>query len=277
MMNITVNMKITRGIKAIFLEIILFVLARIEEQHIWESIYNISLNKMNFGTGGDFTRSGELLAMNYIKDALNDESQIIIFDVGANVGNYSRALSEVFDTKSRIYAFEPSKKTYSLFLESTKEIDVIIPHNFGFSDKEYKQTLFTNREGSGLASIYKRRLDHFGIKMDITEEIELTTIDIFCAGNNIEHIHFLKLDVEGHELNVLNGAKSMIERGKVDFIQFEFGGCNIDSRTYFQDFFYFLNGKYNIFRILKDGIYELPMYKETHEVFITVNYLAIKK
>ena len=64
MMNITVNMKLTRGIKAIFLEIILFVLARIEEQQIWESIYNISLNKMNFGTGGDFTRSGELLAMN---------------------------------------------------------------------------------------------------------------------------------------------------------------------------------------------------------------------
>jgi hypothetical protein len=113
--------------------------------------------------------------------------------------------------------------------------------------------------------------------MDITEEIKLTTIDLYCKKNNIEQIHFLKLDIEGHELNALNGAKNMIEKGKIDFIQFEFGGCNIDSRTYFQDFYYILKDKYKIYRILKDGIYELPDYKETYEIFITINYLAIRR
>jgi FkbM family methyltransferase len=164
-----------------------------------------------------------------------------------------------------------------LLIETTKNIDSIVPNNFGFSDKEYSQILYTNSVGSGLASVYQRNLDHFGIKMDETEEIKLTTVDSYCSSNKIEHIHFLKLDVEGHELSVLNGAKHMIENGRVDFIQFEFGGCNIDSRTFFQDFFYLLKDRYKIFRILENGVYELPFYKETYELFITVNYLAIKK
>jgi hypothetical protein len=82
------------------------------------------------------------------------------------------------------------------------------------------------------------------------------------------------LDIEGHELNALKGAKEMINKNAIDFIQFEFGGCNIDSRTYFQDFFYLLKNKFKIYRILTDGLFEIVEYKETHEVFITVNYLA---
>lgn len=43
--------------------------------------------------------------------------------------------------------------------------------------------------------------------------------------------------VEGHELDVLAGAEEALK--SVQLVQFEFGGCNIDTRTYFQDFFYF--------------------------------------
>ena len=60
-------------------------------------------------------------------------------------------------------------------------------------------------------------------------------------------------------------------------IQFEFGGCNIDYRTYFRDFYYLLKENYKIYRILKDGLFELKQYKESYEIFINVNYLAIRK
>ena len=69
----------------------------------------------------------------------------------------------------------------------------------------------------------------------------------------------------------------MINDKRIDAIQFEFGGCNIDSRTFFQDFFYLLKDHYKIYRVLKDGLLEMPIYKETYEIFITINYLAIKK
>lgn len=69
----------------------------------------------------------------------------------------------------------------------------------------------------------------------------------------------------------------MICNNKIEVIQFEFGGCNIDSRTYFQDFYYLLKDNYKIYRILKNGLIEIKSYKEIYEIFITINYLAIKK
>ena len=253
------------------------VLSKIHNQHFWESILQVTYKQMNIGDSGNFSQSGELFVAEFIKNKFNKEPSIVIFDVGANVGYYSKALSDIFKTQAKIFAFEPSSKTFELFLSTTKNIENIIPNNLGFSDKEYNNTLFTNYEGSGYASLYKRRLDHSGIYMDITEDIKLTTIDSYCAKNNIERIHFLKLDIEGHELNALKGANNMIHDKKVDFIQFEFGSCNIDSRTYFQDFYYFLKDNYTIYRILKNSIYELSNYRETYEIFMTTNFLAVKK
>ncbi|MCG2725664.1 MAG: FkbM family methyltransferase, partial [Elusimicrobia bacterium] len=139
------------------------------------------------------------------------------------------------------------------------------------------QTLYRNADESGLSSIYKRRLDHFNLSMDKSENIEVKTIDAFCKEQKIEHIHFLKLDVEGHELKVLEGASGMLKLGAIDFIQFEFGGCNIDSRTFFQDFYYLFKDNYKIYRILKDGLYKINHYKERYEVFTTTNYLMERR
>ena len=65
-----------------------------------------------------------------------------------------------------------------------------------------------------------------------------------------------------------------MNKKKIKFIQFEFGSCNIDSKTYFQDFWYLLKDNYNIYRIVKDGITPIIKYKETSEIFTTINYLA---
>ena len=253
------------------------ILSKISFQSFWDVIFQLSLNRMNIGNGGNFRKSGEMYVAKHIQKKLKNEQLILIFDVGANTGNYSKSLSDIFKNKAKIFSFEPSKKTFDLFLDTTKNCENIIPNNFGFSDKSDHQILFSDSTGSGLASVYHRKLDHFGIKMDNTEEIELTTIDTYCAENKIGRIHFLKLDIEGHELNALNGAKKMINDQKIDFIQFEFGGCNIDSRTYFQDFYYLLKDNYHIYRVLRNGIHKLPKYKETYEIFITTNYLAVKK
>lgn len=246
-------------------------------QPFYNSLFLLSLKGLNYGNGIDFKSSGELYVLKYIFTQFQNDQPLTIFDVGANVGNYSKELSNIFQSKALIHSFEPSKNTFDLFLQTTKNIKQIIPNNFGFSDIQESKLLFTDATGSGLASIYNRKLQHFGLAMDKSEKINLSTIDVYCKLNKIDRIHFLKLDIEGHELSALMGATQMINSKKIDFIQFEFGGCNIDSRTYFQDFYYFLKDNYRIYRILKNGLYEIDSYKETLEIFITVNYLAIKK
>lgn len=191
-------------------------------QSLFEDFYSISLQGMNIGGGAETESSGEKNALFYIKDKFKKSDKLVIFDVGANVGKYTILLNEVFRENSYILSFEPSKKTFNKLVINTNHIKNTNLFNFGFGNENKFLTLYYNQEESGLASVYDRRLDHFNIKMDLKEEIEIKTIDSFCEENNITQINFLKLDVEGHELSVLNGAGKMLKKHKIDFIQFEF-------------------------------------------------------
>jgi hypothetical protein len=127
--------------------------------------------------------------------------------------------------------------------------------------------------GSGLASLTDRRLNHLSINMDVKETVQVTTIDAAVPKVSID---ILKIDIEGHELNALKGALETLKRVRV--VQFEFGGANIDTRTFFQDFFYFFQKQnFTIYRITPLGIVKIRKYNERMERFITTNYVAVNK
>jgi len=256
---------------------ILSVLSKTVSQSVWEKLFRLSLRQMNYGRGGDFNQSGELAAAKMIAAKYARQKNIVVFDVGANKGNYAVALADIFGSDATVYAFEPSQQAYTMLQQSIQNRQNVVAVNKGCSDRETVQSLYGNYEGSSWSSLYQRKLDHFNVEMKKTEEISLTTIDKFCSDNRISHIHFLKIDIEGHEMSALKGATAMLTEKKINCIQFEFGGCNIDSRTYFQDFYYLLKDDFTIYRIVENGLQELPAYKETYEIFITINYLAIRK
>jgi FkbM family methyltransferase len=228
----------------------------------------------HIGSGGSVAReaSGERNAIEYIANKSCDYNYVV-FDVGANVGKYTNMIKEVLPNAA-VYAFEPSKITFQELSKNTANLNDVRLYNFGFSDSENSLTLYYDHEKSGIASVYKRNLAHFQIDMNREETISVTSLDDFCAKNDIKHIDLLKLDIEGHELMALQGARNLLAENCIDYLQFEFGGCNIDSRTYFQDFFYLLKDKWNIYRIVRDGLYPITSYKETLECFVTTNFLA---
>jgi hypothetical protein len=110
----------------------------------------------------------------------------------------------------------------------------------------------------------------------MAEEVRLRTLDAFCKEQCLSRIDFLKLDVEGNELNVLRGATRMIEAGAIGMIQFEFGEAQIGSRTFFRDIYGFLSPHYTVHRILGMGLSAvLEAYDVILEVYRTTNYLAM--
>ena len=173
------------------------ILGKKKCQVIFEQLHQISLKGMNIGGSDNPRNSGEVSVMKYIKNKLYAETKIIIFDVGANVGRYSLLLQDVFQGNCSIHAFEPSKSTFQKLLLNIKNKENINLNNFGFGDENKKMMLYYDFPGSGLASVYERRLEKHDLNKN--EEIEIKTIDSYCNDNNIKHIHFCKLDVEGHE------------------------------------------------------------------------------
>ena len=120
-------------------------------------------------------------------------------------------------------------------------------------------------------------MDHFGIKLDLEHLVQVTTLDVWIASQPQNVLPtILKLDVEGHELSALVGSLKNLENLRI--VQFEFGGGNIDSKTYFQDFWYFFLRKgFEIWRITPTGLFKLESYSELDECFVTSNYIAFKK
>ena len=254
-------------------------------QRLWSRLHTIAIFGMNYGGGGLIEASGEIWVLSEIvAKACMKVPAPVVFDVGANVGDYSLLLRGLLPTVT-VYAFEPSKSVYRLLANTITEAHAdgqIKPYNFGFSDSErtvefYSYTVEGN-DASVLSSIDQRLPTQvLDVQTQGSEEIQVRTIDGFCQAEGIDRIDFLKLDVEGHELAVLRGATRMLTAGRIPMIQFEFGPANIYSRTYFYDFWSLLSGLYQIYRIVPQGIAPISYYGEHNEIFLTTNYLALKK
>jgi FkbM family methyltransferase len=251
------------------------ILATTQFHPLFKGLYRLSLWGMNIGLGGGVEDSGEKYVLSKFAKTIDANNVPIIFDVGSNQGQFACAAYKILGKQVRMHCFEPSRITFNTLEKNLDGYSNIQLHNFGLGDSDEEITLYAEEELSGCASLYDRQ--HFGSGMRLKETVRLKSLDDFCAKNGIEHIHYLKLDVEGHELNVLKGAAQMLSSGAIDWIQFEFGGCNIDSRTYFRDFFDFLSLHYHIFLLLRNGLYPIKEYHETLEIFTTTNFIAISK
>ena len=192
-------------------------------------------------------------------------------DIGANKGEYTNYLLKL-NPNLECHIFEPSLKNFEKLKNRFSQKNVFI-NKIGLSSSNKKSKLYSNYSGSELASLTKRRLEHFQLDMNFEEIIELQRFDNFWEDKN-SILDYVKIDVEGHELDVLEGFGDLIQR--VRLIQFEFGGCNIDTRTFFQDFwYYFTLKKFLIFRISPRGPLLIKNYSEKDELFLTTNYIAL--
>lgn len=196
----------------------------------------------------------------------------VVFDVGANVGNWTSFALSV-QPLLNMHLFEPSFTAYERCSQKTWPPGVRL-NNLGLSER--KETLQLNiiDSASGMNSLYQRRGVE-GAEASAQESIHVTTLDEYCEEHSIDHIHFMKVDVEGHELAVFRGASRMLKDRRINMIQFEYGGCNLDARVYLLDIWENLtqNGFW-IAKIFPDGPRPISAYSQALENFRYSNYIA---
>jgi FkbM family methyltransferase len=231
-------------------------------QSISTSLRNALENKIN-----DNELSGEYRILRIFAQS----NPMVVFDVGANVGNWTREL-KVYSPDSEVYSFEPIPQTFDKLCQNLKGVQKVNPIPIALSDRVGTLEFNFYPSSSYLSSIYKTTLDsHFQ-----TLSVNTITGDAFCDDQHIEKIDFLKIDVEGAENKVLEGFSRRLREKKIKVIQFEYGPLNVDSRFLLKDFYELLeeNG-YRIGKIYPSWI-DWSGYRVEKENFILSNFLAVR-
>ncbi|HSI07549.1 MAG TPA: FkbM family methyltransferase [Rariglobus sp.] len=233
---------------------------------------------MGIGAGTSVEDSGEVAV---IKKLISENRRdLVVLDVGANMGQFlNLTVSRLGDRLREIHSFEPAATTFQTLAQNALKHDGVRLNHLGLSRAAGTAQLYYDKENSGLASLTKRDLAFRNISFERQESIQLSTADAYCAEHGISHVNWLKMDVEGHELDVLHGASALFGRNAVDLVTFEFGGCNIDTRTYLRDFYQFFEAQgMQLYRITPSGYFHpVSRYRETEEQFTTVNYVAFRR
>ena len=139
----------------------------------------------------------------------------VIFDIGANDGRTVATLMNLLPAP-RIFAFEPVAATFDILRRQTARWPNVVAHPFAMGAQ------------AGRAEIHLHDLSVMNSFVTApgqggrTESVEIRTVDGVMDDLGIDRIHFLKVDTEGFELDVLRGASAALAAGRIGIVQLEF-------------------------------------------------------
>ena len=258
----------------IFSSLYVFVFGRKSLQFFNDIILSLSLYAKGYKNYGNFKSTGEENFINIISEEIK-----VCLDVGANVGNYSKLLLK--KTNAKVYAFEHMEKSFQE-LKKIKEnykdrffIEKLALGNedgvrqiYSANDISEKASLEKNLEK--LSFIDKKNLREFDISIK-----KIDSLNFFDANSKVD---FLKIDVEGHEYEVIQGAKKFIDFNSPKFIQIEINWHQLFKKVNLFEFSKLLN-EYEIFKILPYGkklIFIDPTRPENNILHLS-NFVFIRK
>ncbi|HJQ10149.1 MAG TPA: FkbM family methyltransferase [Gemmatimonadaceae bacterium] len=249
------------------------LLTRQQRERLGRHITNVVRGEGN----SDPATNGEYIVLDSLRRRWNSAGvRPVIFDVGANVGNWSSKAVTGLKRGADVYAFEPSLETFRIL--SAKSF--IKSFNYALGDRASRARLYVSEE-SGTAetnTLHKRRAEAFGLKQRVGDEVEVKRGDDVAQSLGISHIDLTKIDTEGNEVAVLRGFSEMLARKEIDYVQFEYGGTWADSRTLLMDAFdLLLPLGYRLAKIHPAAIQVFERYDQGQETFTFANYLAIRE
>lgn len=218
-------------------------------------------------------RNGELLVQ---RQALERTAATnpVFFDVGANVGEWTvsllRAFRESKAPRITIHAFEPCAGTRQTLSEAMRRNDpdgvvTIVP--LAMSNASGLRSFYVIGAGAGRNSLYPN-------EGKTVEQVEATTLDEYAARANVERIAFVKVDTEGHDMSVIEGARGLLTNRRIGVLQFEYNHMWVSARHYLKDVFDFAGALgYAVGKITPLGVERYSKWHQELETFREANYI----
>jgi len=195
-------------------------------------------------------------------------------DVGANLGHHSLYFLKIIKSDNyKHYLFEPNIHLIEKLNDSFKTKKSLI-YNLAVGEK-IKSCFFyykSDLSDTGQNSLLKHKY------LDKKYECKMITLDSFINNERLNNINFLKIDVEGYELNVLKGLKDSLKKEKIDYIQVEYSQQWLEMGGSIKKMLNFLaNYNYTLYRIKKKELVKINYYSYLLDDFMYCNFLISKK
>lgn len=166
----------------------------------------------------------------FIEKILAPSNPRICIDIGANIGDYSLELLK--KTHAKVIAFEPVPTTFERLRENLSAYqNRIVTENKGVGSSNSILSIFYNPHASAHASFSNeiKAIDY--INNDMKADVEVVTLDSYCASHGITDIDFIKIDTEGFENEVFQGAAETLKKIQPKFIEIEFNWHQLFKKT----------------------------------------------
>ena len=197
-------------------------------------------------------------------------------DVGAHKGEFLNYLLTIKDIQE-IHAFEPQKEIFDvlnlnfgknkkIFLNSEGVSDINSTKEMNLNSLTSTSTFSTINKNSPwfkFKNIVLNKKDSFQKKI----EIKTIRLDDYFKVKDINKIDLLKIDTEGHELKVLNGAKKIFENNKIKYLLIEIHSSNMYKDYRASDIYSFLKEKN--FKLVKR--FKFPFLKFEDQLYENLN------
>jgi FkbM family methyltransferase len=208
----------------------------------------------------------------YLVRRLASQSIDCVFDVGANVGDWTMAVHETCPAAT-VHAFEIVPQTFERLARNIAGVSSIVTNNYGLADREGPVNVRFFHEDPELSSLVAVPYD----RPSVIVPSRTMTGDAYCEACGIARIDLLKIDTEGSELLVLEGLRGMLSSGRIDVIQFEYSRINVLSKFLLKDFYGLLDeSRYAIGKLFPDHVAFKP-YELVDETFMGPNYVAVRR
>jgi FkbM family methyltransferase len=185
--------------------------------------------------------------------------QPLVFDVGFNTGDFSR---EVLRQRpaSRIVGFDPARPIQRLFAETLAGETRVRLEPLALSHEAGEARFYDSDTMS--SSLAPGRSDQASAYV-----VSVSTLDRYTEQHGIDHIDLVKIDAEGFDLNVLEGAGRLLDGQKIDIFLFEYADGWINNRRFLKEAVDYLAKKpYQLYRLF-NGFLSPFTYDVTAERF----------